>query len=478
MSQQRLTAFLQMVNVANPKFTETRSCLRQMLTLMRQQVASNNFNLGALGASIASARRDKRGAKYENALQYVERVWGHESLEYKGPNQAGYTGVAGRLNVLKNTVVTFREVDTGTTATHTFSVNSASHDVAGEITANIVFGANTYPVKAIVFELTPSVVFGNEFGSRSRTHVGVNEHMTLGFTVVPAGVTAVQAGNLLWTIYGAIPPNADTARQFFGKLQRANADTSAPTANGTACFIAPWATDAAHPQSPRPSQRTSTSTLRLVIQSGVSQGVYVELSLTVHTPVARMVAGPPYQHVHGTPSAGFQGDIYFDPKDVSFRYIEFKEGRGTMVAKQTGFRTPVDMSRQGPPRQLPASPSGYFGNWAGRVHQHTPIWVPIGPGDAVNGCKLTGSDSVYSGTNPRWPAPYDNTDGPLLAGKQTNEPSEVKWPIYWKYKAADLAVEVLSQQVDHKATMDASGAVTMSKAGASVTKNLNDATAP
>jgi hypothetical protein len=96
----------------------------------------------------------------------------------------------------------------------------------------------------------------------------------------------------------------------------------------------------------------------------------------------------------------------------------------------------------------------------------------------VNGCKLTGSDSVYSGTNPRWPAPYDNTDGPLLAGKQTNEPSEVKWPIYWKYKAADLAVEVLSQQVDHKATMDASGAVTMSKAGASVTKNLNDANAP
>jgi hypothetical protein len=256
-----------------------------MLTLMRQQVASKNFNFGALGASIASARRDKRGAKYENSLQYVERVWGHESLEYKGPNQAGYTGVAGRLYVLRNTVVTFREVDSGTTATHTFSVNSASHDVAGEITANIVFGANTYPVKAIVFELKPSVIFGNEFGSRSRTHVGVNEHMILGFTVVPAGVTAVQAGKLLWTIYRAIPPNADTARQFFGQIQRANSDTSAPTANGTACLIAPCATDVTHPPSPRHSYNHTDA--RLASRAS-SQGMYVAAQTS--SPVPRTCA--------------------------------------------------------------------------------------------------------------------------------------------------------------------------------------------
>src|SRR5580698_679816 len=125
MSQGRLNSFLAMVKAANSKFTESRSCLKSLLALMRQQVKIDTYNLGALTASIASARNDKRGAKYENALQYVERVWGKGTLEYKGPNQAVFANYSGRIYVLRNTQITFREVDTGTQRTQTFQVNSA-----------------------------------------------------------------------------------------------------------------------------------------------------------------------------------------------------------------------------------------------------------------------------------------------------------------------------------------------------------------
>jgi hypothetical protein len=444
-----------------------------MLKVMRQQIASGNFDLTALRPGIASARADKRGAKYETALQYVERTWGRTSLEYKGPNQTGFAAVAGRLHVLKNTVVTFREVDTGTQQTYTFSVASASNNAGGEITAAIAFGPTSHTVKAIVFELQAKVTFGDAFAGRSQNDVGANEHLTLGFDSVPAGITAAQAGDPVWTIHGAIPANADVARQLKGKLQRAAADTSAPLRDGNAFFFAPWATDPDNPLNPRPSKRTSTATLRLVIQNGPSKDLYVERSFTVHTPVARMVATPPYRHVQGRPSAGFIGDILFDPKNVSFRYIRFQEGRGTMVTKQTGFLGPQDMRLGSPPRQLPPSPSGYFAWEGARVHQHTPAWVDIGTGDAANGCRLNGSDDVYSGANMHWPARYNATHGALF-GRETNVPSELRWPIFWRYRAEDLAQGVLGQQVVHHATMDASGKVTMAKAGASVSCNLSD----
>lgn len=477
MSQARLTAFLQMVNLANTGFTESRSCLKALLALMRQQVKNNAFNLGALTAAIASARKDKRGAKYENALKYVERTWGKAALEYKGPNQGGFVNYTTRLHVLRNTTITFREVDTGVQSTHTFAANSASNNPAGEVTANIAFGPATHAVKAIVFELTLKVTFEDDFATRSDSDLGVNEYVTLGFDSTPTGITAAEAGNLLWSIQGVIPPNADTARQLFGKLQQASGNTAAPLQDGRAYFIAPWATDHANPLAPRPSGRSSVSTLRLTIQSGPSQGLFVEKAFTVHTPVARMVARPPWQHVHGRPSAGFTGDIFFDPRNVSFHYVKFQEGRGSMVAKQTGWRDLVDMRYTTAPRQLPGNPSGYFAWEGARVHAHTPMWVGIGTGNATDGCQLTGSDNVYTAPNPLYPNRYDGTYGEGLRGKETSVPSELTWPIYWRYKAEDLANGVVSQQVKHHSTMDRNGTVVTEKAGASISRAINDPTA-
>jgi hypothetical protein len=400
-------------------------------------------------------------------MKYLEGSWGKALIEYKGPNQAAYTNLAGTLYVLKGTEVTFREVASGSVQKHTFSVNSASNGPSGEITANLTFGTNTHAVKAIVFEIKTKVTFKDNFPNRSQKDLGVNEHIDLGFDSDPAGITAAQAGKLLWTIHGT----ATSARQFQGQLQRSSADATAPQTDGTAYFIAPWATDESWPTGPRPSQRSRVTTLRLVIQGGPSQGLYVEKSFTVHTPVARMVAGQS-KHAPGKPSAGFTGNIYFDPKNVSFHFIDFKEGRGTMVAKQTGFKRPPDMRMGQPPRQLPASPSGYFA-WEGpRIHQHTSAWVSIGTGNIVTGCKLDGPDDVYSGFNDQWPYPYNDTHGALLKGKETDVPSEVSWPINWNYKAKDLSTAVVFQKAMHKATMDANGTVTMEKAQASYSAGL------
>lgn len=485
MSQARLSAFLEKVRVANPGFHESRSSLKKLLAEMRRQVTAGVYDLAALAAGLASARADTRGAKYETALAYVERVWGHPELQVKGPSATTWSDLPATLYVLKGTALSFREVDTDATASHTFTAASTSSTAAGAVSVPLVFGASQHTVKAIVYELTPAVTFVDEFTNRSRTHVGVNEPMTLGFTTTPAGVTAANAGGLLWKL----PPNhqGETPRQFLGKLQKTATDVGAPATDGTAYYVAPWCTDTAMPKNPRPSSLTSAVTLHLEIQGGVNRGQQVDLTLTVHTPVARMVVAARCGHVHGKPSAGFLGDIFFDPKNVSFHFVQFREGRGTMQARQTGFRAPIDLSRPGPPRQLPTPPAGYFagvgfalahGVLQAQIHQHTAIWVPISRGNAVTGCKLVGQDTVRSGWNPVYPAVYPATAGAELEGKATNEPSEELWPIYWKYKVPEIAEDVLAQQAQHRATMDATGAVTMSKAGASVTRALNDPTDP
>ncbi|MBV9289671.1 MAG: hypothetical protein JO288_17970 [Hyphomicrobiales bacterium] len=476
MTLARLNKFLQDVQARNPDFREKTSSLKSLIGQMRQQVNTNTYNLTALLPLIQAAENDKRGKKYAPELQDLRNRWGKPILEYKGPHQAAFSNVGARLYVLKTTQVTFREVDTGTQTTHTFSVKSASNDAAGEVAVNLAFGVNTHPVRAIVFELNPTVTFEDPFPGRSQNDLGVNEPVNLGFTTSPAGVTAVQAGDLTWTIVGSTPGNPD--RQKLGLLHRTKTDTSAPGADGKAYFIAPWATDKTFPTSPR-GNPTSLSTLRLAVQNGPSAGMFVEKSFTVHMPVARMVAkASPRRHVNGKPSAGFIGDIYFDPKNVSFKFIQFKEGRGTMVAKQTGFRDPPNMSLTAfsAPRTLPTAPSGYFA-WEGeRVHAHTPSWVPIGPGHQLNGCKLMGSDDVYTAPNPEWPNKY-TAAYPRLQGKETNVPSELKWPIFWKYWVPGLASsEVTAQRVEHKSTMDRDGNVTTSKAGASVTIAVGAAT--
>lgn len=77
--------------------------------------------------------------------------------------------------------------------------------------------------------------------------------------------------------------------------------------------------------------------------------------------------------------------------------------------------------------------------------------------------------------NPEWPNKY-TAAYPTLQGKETNVPGDLVRPIFWKYKAADLATEVTHQQVQHKSTMDKDGTVTTSKATASVTIAVGAAT--
>lgn len=401
-------------------------------------------------------------------------------LQYKGPNQQNFTDVTGTLHIVRTTTVTFRNGPTGVPADHTFNTRSSSSTTP--VTVHPC-GATAPSVSAIVFSLVPKTKPRDNFGGRSKTELGVNERVYLTFSTQPEGITAVEAGGLEWeiasgalgsTMYGKF--NGDRERMLRGKVQRERTNESAPLQDGKAFFKAPWATDEQSPLAPRPSAKTRKSILRLVVKTGPSTGKFKDVEFTVHTPTARMVATPNEIHENGKPSAGFHGDVFYDPKDVSFHYIKWREGRGTQLAKQTGFKQAMNFGHVGKPPEISTPPSGYFAHESGRVHDQGG-WMDVWKGDISKGCEIGTSDRVFSGWNARWPAKYIETDGVNLKGKETDVPSEVSWPIYWKYRPEEIHThEVVAQQVTHKAVMDAAGKVTISKAGASVSKNLNDPT--
>jgi hypothetical protein len=477
MSQARLTKFLTDVKGVNKDFSEQRSSLKGVLALMRQQVTANNVAPNSLTAAITTARRDKRAGKYQTLLVRLETTWGQPEIQYKGPGQANYSPLTGRLFVLLGTTLTVRHVETNATQTLTFNTRSTSNSDAGQQTATARFGTHSYAVNAIVYELQAKVVFEDNFAGRSTTDVGVDERVTLDFDTVPAGLTATQIGGLRW---GFEAPAAPT-RKTHGVVQKSKTDPSAPATDGKAFFVAPYTTDGAYPLSPRPSGRSRDVTLAIEVTGGPSAGKKVNRKFTVHAPQCRMVKTTQELHVAATPSAGFIGEVYFDPKNVSFKTLLWREGRGTFVARQTGFPPAMTTPPGALARQLPASPSGYFAFENGKVHQSTIVTsggaIPILGGNSGTGCKLNGSDRVYSGYNTLYPAPFDGTTFPHVKnGLATNAPSEMKWPINWLYKPVDLpdTEYVVFQQAVHEATMDAQGTVTIKKAGAQAIKRLAD----
>jgi hypothetical protein len=204
----------------------------------------------------------------------------------------------------------------------------------------------------------------------------------------------------------------------------------------------------------------------------------VSRELTVHMPQARMmVIKNKYQHVKDKPSAGFIGNIYLSPMTVSFAKIHWREAGGKAIARATANRN---------------TPGGYFIFDEGKPH-HASNLAPGGPDDAnkmavgkgnsSKGCKVLQHDRVWSGYNTSYPNPFtgkaanrrDYTD------VVTTVPSEMIWKINWQYCPSDKVGFgggrwITFQQVEHQATMDAKGKVTISKAGARKTFALADAT--
>jgi hypothetical protein len=225
---------------------------------------------------------------------------------------------------------------------------------------------------------------------RTRKKLGVGERVTL--TLQPTSVSPVS-----WTLSG-------------------NGTLSATTGNPV--------TFTAH-------DRASTSTVRA--NSGTAPNTVTFTVVEPNSAIIDQEAGTGVWHVQGTVSCGFLGRPYIKPNDVSFQYIQVREGTVAGTA------------------------SGYLARKNGEPHPDGP-WVSV-PGPVVTGkgTKVDTIDTIASGT-------YTWT--PYAAGTFT-------WNIPWKFKVGTGADKQFTTVTQQEAT-DATGKITISKGGTSKYKNLND----
>lgn len=319
---------------------------------------------------------------------------------------------------------------------------------------------------AVVYEVSVTVTPLDTFRGVNAVvdHLGVDERVDLGCKITPDTLTAEQVGGLRWKLSGA------AGGKLSGTLMKTATAKAAPAADGKAHYIAPYQTTLgalpfpAGSLTPSAASLQKTVTLQLVVDSGASKDRKVEKAFTVHTPQAEMRdVAHQYQHVQGLPSAGFRGYIYLSPKNVSFRTLEWREAGGKAVC--TGGYFLYDEGK--PHHPTGTDPEG--GKFKSEVRS-------VGSGNLVDGCWVKQVDNVWTGYNEHYPGTYPALD--KHAGQATNNASTMSWAIYWQYRVAGGAdtAWITFQKAEHHAVMDTTGKVTISKAGASKTFNLNDVT--
>src|SRR5262249_21690516 len=141
-----------------------------------------------------------------------------------------------------------------------------------------------------------------------------------------------------------------------------NAGTLTAPTDGTGTYIAP--------------STASTLTLQLVVLSGPLQGQGPIYQINIVVPASGYInqhPGTGVYHVQNTASVGFEGDIFLQPTDVSFKAIAFQEG------------------------SAPGMCTGVFSTECGS-HPATLIPVPIGNCNVTTGCKVLSNGNGPSDT--------------------------------------------------------------------------------
>jgi hypothetical protein len=148
------------------------------------------------------------------------------------------------------------------------------------------------------------------------------------------------------------------------------------------------------------------------------------------------------QHTPGTASAGFYGQPWVLPADVSFHGIQVREVNSTATA------------------------SGAFAVWQGITHmpadQGASSWFTVDPATAGAGSKVNCSDNIFSGA---------------LNGPPPFAPGVLTFDCDWEYKVGSGSVKLLETLI-HRQEIDASGKVTIEKGGNRVVKDYDGPVAP
>jgi len=353
------------------------------------------------------------------------QVVGVQKIQYKGPNNADFADATGTLYVLKDTQITFKAIPNPTNATFP----------AGQPVWSGTSGATG---TGVTVSVTFSTVSSSTSNFKTVVATSGNSSVTVNAVVYDLAKVVTPVDNFEGrapTTFGlkefvnlstTITPSGVTSTQA-GGLQWSNASgpgttTSNENNDGTGTFTAP--------ASP------GNTTLKLNVLSGPSKDKNITQDVTTIAPSGtKLVLSTGRRHIQNVVGAGFKAIVYFDPKNVSFKNIAFSEGACDAVT--TGYLSGVGEAHQaGPTNQILLCNSS-------------------------TGCRGFNEDTVYLG-HPDNPSPT-----PYGTGSWT-------WPIPWFYHSGGDPASLFT--VNQVLTTDVSGNATISKAGASVTYGVNDAT--
>jgi hypothetical protein len=161
-------------------------------------------------------------------------------------------------------------------------------------------------------------------------------------------------------------------------------------------------------------------------------------------------SGPDW-HVKGFASAGFKGTIHLLPKDVSFKWVEVREGAAALDASGC-FAGAKEAEIKGDGHFQPQDTNKSV------IHPVMGTWVKAKAGGSTSkGTEMNGADTVRGATTKPG------------AGKFT-------WRIPWFYKVTGIGGERRFCTGEHQTVVDAAGKTTMSKFNITVSKAKADAT--
>jgi hypothetical protein len=278
--------------------------------------------------------------------------------------------------------------------------------------------------------------------------VGVNEKVDLSFQLRPSGVSVADIGGLAWEVLSDKGAKIAGGRAFEGKID--------PQAQpGNAKFQAPYRTETSLNPGLVLTTKDRAIKLRLKTPKGFVKDDHVDLDITVKSPRAHMKIDTTKPnggiiHKQNLASAGFFGDVFLFPKDVSFKWIRWQEQFGT--SSTTGnwpWKTTVDGKEKAEMMQHKAT-----SNTAGNDMEVLAM-------NAATGCKVDQTDNVWSKGNPPNPLGPDEEQGAM------------DWRILWQYRPADLTNEpapnanvstwITFQVMHHKARAFKNGKMIVSK---------------
>jgi hypothetical protein len=350
-----------------------------------------------------------------------------QKIQYQEPGSSNYVDVNGTLYVLKGTTVQFKAmpnpsdstfpngkpvwsgtsgaVGTGQTISVTFNAVSTTRSDYKTVVAT---SGNSVTANVIVYELTGTFTPQDNFTGRSLIRFGLQEIVDLSVTISPS-MRVSNLGRVRWS-----------RQTGTGQLVTSTTD------DGTGTFTAP--------------EIAEISTLHIDILDGPSKGQYVRVDISIVAPTLATEIQKPgsgIHHTNGYWGLGFLGWIRFDPTDVSFAKLKFKELSTTAIA------------------------SGYLSAFSGYPHSPYPLSVDIGDCNIVRGCRVLADDEVISEF-----IPYPNI--PFSTG-------DFLWPIPWEFYTTNRSYSVGIG--NHHIISNAAGDATLRKAGAGpFTKNYNDPT--